>query len=66
VLQLLITANVLPSLLILVTLMMEAIRSCAASVLTRATRHNIPEDGILNNHRRENLEFHIVFTGWAL
>jgi hypothetical protein len=27
-----------------------------SSVLTRATQRNIPEDGILHNHRRENLK----------
>jgi hypothetical protein len=43
--KLLVTANV-SSLLILFTLMMEAIRSCEMSVLTRATWHHIPEDGI--------------------
>jgi hypothetical protein len=40
---LLVTANVILSSLILVTLMMEAIHSSESLVLTRATRHNIPE-----------------------
>jgi hypothetical protein len=48
VLQLLVTANVLSS-LILVTVMMEAIRSSETYVLTRTTRRHIPEDGILHN-----------------
>jgi hypothetical protein len=36
------------------------------SVLTRATRCNIPEDGILHSHRHENLKSYIVLTGWSL
>jgi hypothetical protein len=34
-----------------------------ASVLTRATRRNIPEDRILHSHRRENLKSYIALTG---
>jgi hypothetical protein len=55
VLRLLVTANV-PSLPILVTLMMEAINSSETSILSRAKRRNIPEDGIRRSHRRETLK----------
>jgi hypothetical protein len=46
-LQLLATAKVVPSALILFTLMMEAICSSETSVLIRVTRLQIPHDGIL-------------------
>jgi hypothetical protein len=65
VLRLLVTANI-PSSPIPVTLMMEAIHPSKTSVFTRATRHNIPEDGILHSHRRGNFKSYIALTGWTL
>jgi hypothetical protein len=52
--------------LILFTLMMGAMHSSENSFITRATRHNIPEDDILHSHRLENLESYIALTCWAL
>jgi hypothetical protein len=46
VLCLLVTADVAPSTPILVTLMMEMLRSSETSVLTRTTRRHITDDGI--------------------
>jgi hypothetical protein len=66
VLRLLVTANVIASSPIFVTLMMETLGSSKTLVPTRNTWRNIPEDGILYSHRRENLRSYITLTGWAL
>jgi hypothetical protein len=64
--RLLVTPNVVPSSPILVILMMEALRSSEASVLTKDTQCNIPEDGILHSHCRNNPKSYVALTGWAL
>jgi hypothetical protein len=46
--------------------MMEAIRPFKTSVLTRATRHNIPEDGTLHSHAMKtsnlNIDLYLLFV----
>jgi hypothetical protein len=56
VLQLIVTINVVPSSSILVTLMIEVIRSSETSVLSIVARRRIPQDGILHSQGSENVK----------
>jgi hypothetical protein len=44
----------------------EAIRSSVTSVLTRATRCHIPEDGIISSHGSGILKYYITLTCLAV
>jgi hypothetical protein len=57
---LVVTANVIPSSPILVTLLMEALSCSETSFLTRFERLNIQEHGILHSQHRENLKYYNV------
>jgi hypothetical protein len=61
--RLLVTASVVPSSPILVTLIMEELSSSKTSVLTRTTRRNFPKEVVLHSHRSGNLKSYI---GWFL
>jgi hypothetical protein len=62
----LVTTNVVPSFLFVVTMMMEGIHSPETLILAKATRRNIPEDCFLYDRRRENFISYMALTGWAL
>jgi hypothetical protein len=67
--RLLVTANV-PRSPILVTQMMEALISSETSILPRATRRNIPDDGIVQRGRRmQRWRFRYAYSnanGWPI
>jgi hypothetical protein len=64
--QLLVTASVVPSSPILVTLMKEALSSSETSVLTGATQRNIPEDTILHSHAVKTSNLTNIYLLWCL
>jgi hypothetical protein len=66
VLWFLVNASVAPTLQIVTNLIMEAICSSETSVLTRVTRRDIAENGILHIHRRERIKSYIALTGWTV
>jgi hypothetical protein len=61
-LHLLVSANVIPSSLILFILMMETIRFSETSVLARARLHHISEHGILHSPAVKMSDVTVIFA----
>jgi hypothetical protein len=61
-----VTAYVVHSSLIRLTLLKEQMHSSETVFLTRATRRHITEDGIVHFHCRENLKSYIPLIGCIL
>jgi hypothetical protein len=59
-------ANFVPILPIIVSLLMAALISTETSILTKASRSNIPEDGIILSYVIEFLESFAPVADWKI